>query len=113
MQFADILLSEASSTVFEFAALDKPIVWCDFYRVRWSYRGIFKYRLAQRMDEDLKLFDLICERAKSPNEVQSKIEHCIKNRNEKSDVRSELTLSMAGKTDGQVSERIVDYLMSN
>jgi hypothetical protein len=113
MQFADILLSEASSTVFEFAALDKPIVWCDFYQVRWNYRGLFKYRLNKRMDDDLKLFNLICERANSPSEVSSKIEYSLDNVEEKSELRSELTDAMAGKTDGQCSERIVEFLLTH
>lgn len=113
MQIADVMLSEASSTVFEFAALDKPIVWCDFYSVRWGYRGLFKFRLTKRMDPDLKLFEAICERATSPCQVLSKIEHCLANKEEKSVLRCEMTLSMAGKTDGKCSERIVGFLLSN
>ncbi|MFQ5484977.1 MAG: CDP-glycerol glycerophosphotransferase family protein, partial [Desulfobacterales bacterium] len=37
MASSDLLISEASSAFFEFAALDKPIVWCDFLKLRWSY----------------------------------------------------------------------------
>jgi hypothetical protein len=113
MQLADILLSEASSTVFEFAALDKPIVWCDFYHVRWSYKGILKFRFTKRMDQDLELFERICERASSPSDVASCVEHCLAHQEEKSDFRCVTTLSMAGKTDGKCSERIVDYLLVN
>lgn len=113
LQIADLLLSEASSTVFEFAALDKPVVWCDFYHVRWSYRGIFKYRLAKRMDDDLKIFEQLCEQAKSPEEVASKVAYCLANKEIKSGIRREITLSMAGKTDGKCSERIVDFLVVN
>ncbi|MFT4732587.1 MAG: CDP-glycerol glycerophosphotransferase (TagB/SpsB family) [Gammaproteobacteria bacterium] len=113
MQVSDVLLSEASSTVFEFSALDKPTVWCDFYHVRWSYKGLFKFRFAERMDKDLSLFDRLCERAKSPNEVLSKIQYCLTNKEEKSALRKEITLSMTGKTDGKCSERIVQFLLAN
>jgi len=113
MQISDVLLSEASSTVFEFAALDKPVVWCDFYHVRWTYRGIFSFRLNQRLDQDLSMFHELCERAQSPKDVKRKIEHCLANKQEKSKARTTITLSMAGKTDGKCSERVVDYLLSN
>jgi hypothetical protein len=44
MAVSDVLISDASSTLFEFAALDKPVVWCDFYKLRLGYRGIFSFR---------------------------------------------------------------------
>ncbi|MFO7884925.1 MAG: CDP-glycerol glycerophosphotransferase family protein [Desulfobacteraceae bacterium] len=59
MATADILISEASSSIFEFAALDKPIVWCDFLHLRWSYKGPLSFRLTRRLDQYiLKYSDL-------------------------------------------------------
>lgn len=113
MSICDVMLSEASSTVFEFAALDKPVVWCDFYSVRWTYKGIFKSRLGKRLDKDLSVFEQLCERAKSPSELPDKVQYCLENKTEKSEIRKELTLSMAGITDGKCSERIVDFLLAN
>lgn len=113
MKISDVLLSEASSTIFEFAAIDKPVVWCDFYHIRWSYRGLFKFRFAKRMDKDISLFEQLCDRAKSPSEVLSTIEYCLANKEQKSALRKEITLSMAGKTDGNCSGRIVDFLLAN
>jgi CDP-glycerol glycerophosphotransferase (TagB/SpsB family) len=113
MKISDVLLSEASSTIFEFAAIDKPVVWCDFYYVRWSYRGLFKFRFAKRMDKDISLFEQLCDRAKSPSEVLSKVNYCLANKDEKSAIREEITLSMAGKTDGKCSERIVNFLLAD
>ncbi|MFT6330633.1 MAG: CDP-glycerol glycerophosphotransferase (TagB/SpsB family) [Bermanella sp.] len=113
MQVSDVLLSEASSTVFEFAALDKPVVWCDFYHVRWSYKGLFKFRFTKRMDKDIGLFEELCERAKTPSEVLSKVQYCLANKEEKSALRQKITFSMAGRTDGKCSERIVHFLLEN
>src|SRR3546814_14039365 len=48
MGSADLMISEASSALFEFAALDKPIVWCDFLKLRWSYRGPLRFRSEER-----------------------------------------------------------------
>ncbi|AEP28202.1 CDP-glycerol glycerophosphotransferase family protein [Brumicola nitratireducens] len=113
MKISDVLLSEASSTIFEFAAIDKPVVWCDFYHIRWSYRGLFKFRFAKRIDKDISLFEQLCDRAKSPSEVLSKVNYCLANKDEKSALREEITLSMAGKTDGKCSERIVNFLLAD
>jgi hypothetical protein len=113
MQVSDVLLSEASSTVFEFAALNKPVVWCDFYHVRWNYKGLFKFRFTKRLDKDINLFEQLCDRVKTPREVLSKIQYCLANKDKKSALRQKITFSMTGKTDGKCSERIVNFLLTN
>jgi len=113
MNIANIMMSEVSSAVFEFAAMDKPVVWCDFYHVRWSYRGPLKYRLNKRLDEDLAIFHKLCERAESPRAIKSVVEECINKPDKKSAARKKITLDMVGVTDGKCSERIVEYLLHN
>src|SRR3546814_266210 len=56
MGSADLMISEASSALFEFAALDKPIVWCDFLKLRWSYRGPLRFRYRRRMDTTIDTY---------------------------------------------------------
>lgn len=107
---ADIMLSDASSAIFEFAALSKPVIWCDFYKLRWSYRGIFSFRLKRRLDGDILYFNEICHRAKSYPEIAK----VINESNNESDTfkvnRANIIKQLAGKTDGLSAERIVNYL---
>ncbi|MEN8211698.1 MAG: CDP-glycerol glycerophosphotransferase family protein, partial [Thermodesulfobacteriota bacterium] len=53
LQSANLLISDSSSTLFEFAALNKPVVWCDFMKLRLFYRGSFRFRYLKRMDNFL------------------------------------------------------------
>ncbi len=112
MAVADVLISDASSTLFEFAALNKPVVWCDFYRLRWGYRGLLSFRFKKRMDEDLYKYADISVHAKSYAELKRCVDSQVQNPESFSLARKTHTLALAGKVDGQCGARIVDYIMS-
>ncbi|WP_083700183.1 CDP-glycerol glycerophosphotransferase family protein [Shewanella sp. UCD-KL12] len=113
MASADLLISDASSALFEFAALDKPVVWCDFYHLRWSYRGIFKFRFNKRMDEDLYKYAGVAAHAESYKELKSVVDQQIANPESFAAQRAQYTYELAGKIDGLCSQRIVDTLLSD
>ena len=113
MNVSDIMLSDTSSAMFEFAALDKPLIWCDFLETRWSYRGIFKFRLKNRLDPDLEIFNEFTTRADSPTKVPDLIRNELEHVKRLSAKRQEITHSMVGLTDGKCSERISDYLLQS
>ncbi|MEY8246871.1 MAG: CDP-glycerol glycerophosphotransferase family protein [Bermanella sp.] len=113
MAVADVLISDASSTLFEFAALNKPVVWCDFYKLRWGYRGLLKFRFKKRMDKDLYKYAGIAIHAKTYQELKACVDSQIQNPAAFSQQRQHCTLALAGKVDGQSSQRIVDYILSN
>lgn len=113
METADLLISDASSALFEFAALGKPVVWCDFYHLRWSYRGIFKFRFNKRMDEDLYKYANVAIHAASYKELKSVVDQQIAHPESFSAQRAKFTYELAGKVDGLCSQRIVDYLLSD
>lgn len=110
MAIADLLVSEASSTIFEFAALDRPVVWCDFYRLRWSYRGPFRYRLRKRMDANINRFADIAAHASSPRHLVEQIQLELENPMRLSASRQRYVRELVGEVDGKASLRIADYL---
>ena len=112
MGIADLLFSDASSTLFEFTALNKPAVWCDFYKVRWTYRGIFKWRLDNRLDDDLKYFGKVACQTKNVNELIQEISNQIIHPELKEAERLEMTELLTGTVDGKCSERIANFITS-
>lgn len=113
MVSADILLSEASSTLFEFVALDKPVVVCDFYKLKWSYRGIFHFRFKKRFGTDNVLYKDIGPHVKSYKQLREVIIDQINHPEAYQAKRAQYTSDHVGPTDGLVSKRIVDYLIEN
>jgi len=113
MQIADILISEASSAMFEFAALGKPVIWADFYKLRWSYRGVLSFRFTQRIDSDIQYFNQVAYRAKKYPQIKQLLEELVNGNDYKSKERNEIIPELAGTIDGKCSKRIVDYFINN
>lgn len=112
MRSADLLISDASSAIFEFAALDKPVVWCNFYKLRWTYRGIFSYRFDKRMDKDLYRCADIAPQVDTYKELLATVEQQLATPESYSYQRHKYTEELAGVVDGNCSQRIVDYLLN-
>ncbi len=113
MNISDIMISDASSAIFEFAALDKPIAWCDFYKLRWGYRGLLSFRFKKRLDTDITFFESMTNRVNQYSELIKQIDLINSNKSALSSHRKEITIKLAGKTDGHCSERIIKYLKEN
>ena len=111
IQVADIMISDASSAIFEFTALNKPVVWCDFYQLRWAYRGIFKFRFKRRMDEDLYKYADIAAHAKSYSQLKNIVDDQVSNPDLFESQRLSYTSELAGVVDGKCSLRIANYLI--
>ena len=113
MASADILISDASSALFEFAALNKPVIWCDFLKLRWSYRGIFGYRFKKRMDQDYGEYADIAVHAKKYSQVKALVASHYQKPEQLETERLAFSEKLAGKLDGKASERITAYLLSH
>jgi hypothetical protein len=110
---ADMLISEASSALFEFAALDRPVVWCDFLKLRWSYRGPFRYRLERRMDRTILKYADIGAHVRAYSELLPTVRAQLRDAARFEPQRRRYTEELLGQTDGHASDRIADYLFAN
>ena len=113
MASADLLISDASSAIFEFAALDKPVIWCNFYKLRWSYRGIFHYRFERRMDKDLYRCADIAPQVDTYKILLETVQKQLATPKSYSEQRQKYTTELAGIVDGQCSQRIVNHLLNS
>ncbi|MEM7208251.1 MAG: CDP-glycerol glycerophosphotransferase family protein [Pseudomonadota bacterium] len=110
---ASVLVSEASTTLFEAAVVDVPIVWCDFVKLRWSYRGPFRYRYLRRLDPRMKKYYDIAEHVAEPGDVVAAIKRQLADRQLYAAKRKAYGEELLGPCDGQASQRIADYLLEN
>lgn len=110
MKHADILLSEASSTLFEFVALDRPVIVCDFFKLKWFYRGPFRYRFERRFNQDNVVYKDIGRHVSSYRELAEAVRQELGNPEQFQSNREQYTRDHVGPVDGQASVRIVDYL---
>ena len=111
MAAADLLVSEASSALFEFAALDKPVVWCDFLKLRWGYRWPFGYRLRRRMDPEIQRYADVAAHAGSPADLYRTVGEELRNPERHSGARRRITAELIGTTDGKAAERAAAILL--
>lgn len=110
MDKADLLISEASSALFEFAALDKPVLWLDFLQLRWGYRGIFSYRFKRRMDTTIDPYRDVALHVQKPKDLDAAVRSQLQRASEFKAKRERTTTELIGQVDGKVSQRIADYL---
>ncbi|MDN3651953.1 CDP-glycerol glycerophosphotransferase family protein [Thalassotalea ponticola] len=110
---ADVLISDASSALFEFAALNKPVVWCDFLKLRLSYSGPLKFRFNKRMDQDYGDYANIAVHARSYSHLKALVNEQYQQPQQLAEIRLQMSEKLAGTLDGKASERIVDYLCAH
>jgi len=112
MTISDILISDASSTMLEFTALNKPAIWTDFYKLRWSYRGILSYRYKKRIGVEIEFFAKVAEQVTCYKDMLTAIDDVLQHPQKKETQRLEMKDLLVGKVDGKVSQRIAEYLIS-
>lgn len=109
---SDVLVTEASSTIYEMMALNKPVILARFYKLRLSHR-LFRYRLyRKRLDTEMsKEMTEFCEEIFSPKDLESTLSMVLANPKLDNDKISHYKHDMLYKLDGKASERILEGLL--
>jgi hypothetical protein len=108
---SDIMISDESSVIFEFAALGKPVIRNRFIKLRLSYR-LFPWKLLKRMDTGIEQYSEIAQDAHSYKDTIRILKEVLLNPPVKQARITKYSRELVGEVDGRVSERIVDHLVS-
>jgi hypothetical protein len=106
---SDVMISDESSAIFEFAALGRPVIRNRFVKLRPSYR-IFPWKLRKRMDSNIEQYFDIARNAYDYTKTLQILQDVIKNPSINQTMIQKYSNDLLGEIDGKVSERIVDYL---
>lgn len=112
MATADMMATDTSSAIFEFASLDKPVIVCDFVRLRWSYRGPLRFRLRKRLDASTEQYQDIASHAARFKNLKTIVDEQMQQPEKLSTRRLKYAEEIMGQRDGKVAQRIVDYLLA-
>ncbi len=96
-------MSKLLSTLFEFVALDKLVVVCNFFKLKWSYRGIFRSRFEKRFGQDSVIFKDVGAHVDYYKKLRSAGVHQLENPQQFHDQRAKYTEGHVGPTGGNAS----------
>jgi len=104
---SDILVTEASSTAFEYLATSRPIIIADFVKLRWKHRLFRKNFERQRLDSaiiDELDFAYHLEQKQDLHDVLNRAMHDVEG---KRHLLTRKRDQFLGNVDGKASERVV------
>jgi CDP-glycerol glycerophosphotransferase (TagB/SpsB family) len=102
---SDIMISDESAAVFEFAALNKPVILNKFLKLRWSYI-LNPKKLLKRLDKGMDRYRLIGDNANNYKEMVQLVSENSLNPMKYEKSRLEMSQDICGTVDGSVSQRI-------
>ena len=113
-KISDILLTEASSTIYEMIALEKPVIVNRFYRLKLSHKifryRLFKKRLSKEMNKDINNF---CFEMKRARDLPQVLDTAFNENHKRLNIVREYQKKMLYKLDGKASERVRDTILDH
>ena len=107
----DILLTEASSTAFEFLAAGRPVIICDFHHLRIKHRIFNRWFRKIRMDEEIQRHLDFAYHIQNPGQLPDTLSESMQKKDDFSRRASEILEEFLGVLDGNASKRIVDDIL--
>ena len=111
LAISDVMISDESSAMFEFAALNKPVISNRFLNLRWSYY-LMPWKLRLRMDSSKDKYRTILDNANSYEEMVSLTKEALINPRKLEQQRIMFSKDICGVIDGRVSERIYNVVIN-
>ena len=106
---SDVMISDESSAMFEFAALNKPVISNRYFTLRLSYR-FMPWKLNKRIDKQKDKHRAILDAAYSYHDTLHFTKEALHNPKKLESLRLAFSKEICGTIDGKVSERIADLL---
>ena len=106
---SDVMISDESSAMFEFACLDKPVVSNRYAKLRLSYY-LMPWKLKRRIDSSKDKYRNILYNADTYADTIHLTRQALENPRELQAARLKFAQEICGTIDGNVSARIVDIL---
>jgi CDP-glycerol glycerophosphotransferase (TagB/SpsB family) len=106
---ADVMISDESAAIFEFASLNKPVIINKFLKLRWSYY-LNPKKLLKRMDKDIDQYRSIGENPKSYKEMVKVVKQELQDPKKYEQTRLNKAKDICGVIDGNVSKRILEIV---
>ena len=110
MAASDLLISDASSVLFEFAATGRPVVRCDFLAIPLRQRWLLRHRL--RLDPTIAPYADGAAPVARYRDLRATVERELAEPGRRAEQRARATRMLIGSTDGRVSERIAGHLLA-
>ncbi len=112
MAISDIMISDESSAMFEFSALNKPVISNRYFKLRWSYY-LIPWKLSKRIDKSKDVYRGALDNAFNYKQTIMYTNEALDNPNKLEEKRLEFSKDLCGDIDGRVSERIYDVVIDS
>ncbi|MFC1747055.1 CDP-glycerol glycerophosphotransferase family protein [Candidatus Neomarinimicrobiota bacterium] len=111
-RLADVLLSDLSSTLFEFLATGKPVIKADTVKLRLKHR-LFQRRIQRRLDARREQQIDFAYPVNAPEDLVGSVHRILVNPDELAGARQSAARRYLYRLDGQASHRLVDAIEKN